>query len=331
MAKITVTYKLSPAGQRASLIAGGDGRAVQSVDIEATPELLALANVDRDGKASISLTTEGVLRDDRPVFGRLGRARYEQSPFEAAIAFDSPPADLGQWIIENHARAQVEKARVRAELEMEAAAAEKQRRQEAEAAVRAFLDGSRFRSATIEEGRVRLYTNDDRTGITESLSSSDFAAELLPQLQAKADQIAAEVKARKAAAEEAVKREIEEERAAVAAWVQEHGSERLKKCAEAGMLDNCIGVYRAERLAKEIGPNARWDSDRYEDDGVRNPSEAALDQLLALRLVYEDEDVSLIRQRRKGRDDVDDERWVTCVKLNLAWNPDAYAILPIDS
>ena len=55
MTPIKISYALSEVGRRASLLAGGDGRRDQSVSVEATSELLALASVAADGTASVYL------------------------------------------------------------------------------------------------------------------------------------------------------------------------------------------------------------------------------------------------------------------------------------
>lgn len=329
MAKIAVHYALTPAGQRASLLAGGNGKAAQSVEIEATPELLALATIDSDGNASINLLGRSgmVHSGDLPIVG-VARSSTSDAITEKRHAFDALPGDIGQWILDSHRRAMADLARLTTEIEAEKAAKDAEERRIDEASVRAFLDGSKFRSAEFSLGELWLYANDDRSGGYRRIHGSRLPAELLVEARAKAEAIAAAVAARKAAQEEAERVRAEQARAEVAAWVEEHGSDRLKKCAEANMLEQCLGVYRAERLAEELGGTARWDSDAFKDDVVRNPSEAALDQLLALRLVYGDEAVSLIRQRHE---DDDDGEWTTCVRIDLAWNPDRYAILPIDS
>lgn len=50
--KIRVEYLLSEVGRKASLLAGGDGKELQVIETNLTPELLERAYVDRDGRAT---------------------------------------------------------------------------------------------------------------------------------------------------------------------------------------------------------------------------------------------------------------------------------------
>lgn len=68
------------------------------------------------------------------------------------------------------------------------------------------------------------------------------------------------------------------------AWIADHGSPRLKKTVEAGLLEGSLAVYRDERLANDH-PDWLWLA-RADEKAVRdpiNPSEEALDSLLLAR------------------------------------------------
>lgn len=67
MATIKITYDLSENGRRASLLAGGDGREHQVVEVPATPELLAIAHIATDGSAAYSLAGRGSIDYDAPI------------------------------------------------------------------------------------------------------------------------------------------------------------------------------------------------------------------------------------------------------------------------
>jgi hypothetical protein len=77
-------------------------------------------------------------------------------------------------------------------------------------------------------------------------------------------------------------------------WVLEHGSDRLKKAHQAGMLTLCQGVYRSERLSLE---RPGWEylplenmtnaAIRRQFVDVHNPSEVALDAYLHAEEFYE--------------------------------------------
>src|SRR3990167_2850966 len=53
MGKIRINYLLSVVGQKALLLAGGDGKRLQVIEVEPTEVALALAEVDREGRATI--------------------------------------------------------------------------------------------------------------------------------------------------------------------------------------------------------------------------------------------------------------------------------------
>ncbi|MDQ7789586.1 MAG: hypothetical protein RDU41_05965 [Clostridia bacterium] len=54
----TITYLLSEAGRKASILAGGDGQEKQAMETPVTPELLELAYVQQDGSVYLNIATE---------------------------------------------------------------------------------------------------------------------------------------------------------------------------------------------------------------------------------------------------------------------------------
>ena len=56
MATIRVFYQLDESGRKASLLAGGNGKAAQFIDVEMTAELLAVVHVDDNGNATYNLS-----------------------------------------------------------------------------------------------------------------------------------------------------------------------------------------------------------------------------------------------------------------------------------
>jgi len=113
---VQIRYRLSEAGRRASLIAGGDGRDGQTVDVPATQELIALAEVSADGVARISLRSPG-------------------------YGFDSPVADPAAVAIAEAADRQFQRAEVDARAERQSIARDAQIR----ADVHAYLSDSTSR------------------------------------------------------------------------------------------------------------------------------------------------------------------------------------------
>src|SRR5207245_284554 len=71
---VTVTYALSEDGRKRSLLAGGDGRALQQLTIHVPPARLHLVSVDADGVARLKL-----------------RPRYELDAENAVVRIDAPP------------------------------------------------------------------------------------------------------------------------------------------------------------------------------------------------------------------------------------------------
>jgi hypothetical protein len=70
---VTANYHLSEEGRKASLFAGGDGRAVQEITVQVPTNRFHLVTVDDDGQARLRLrpryslnTNQDVIRDDAP-------------------------------------------------------------------------------------------------------------------------------------------------------------------------------------------------------------------------------------------------------------------------
>jgi hypothetical protein len=70
----TATYLLSEEGRKASLLSGGDGRAVQELTIDVPASRLHLVSVDADGVARLKL-----------------RPRYQRDGERGVIRVDAPP------------------------------------------------------------------------------------------------------------------------------------------------------------------------------------------------------------------------------------------------
>ena len=72
---VTATYLLSEEGRKASLLAGGDGRAIQQLTVQVPSHRLHLVTVDANGIAMLKL-----------------RPRYELAEEERVIRVDAPPS-----------------------------------------------------------------------------------------------------------------------------------------------------------------------------------------------------------------------------------------------
>ena len=90
---VTATYLLSEEGRKASLLAGGDGRAVQELTVEVPANRLHLVSVDADGVARLKL---------RPRYQLDGEQRVVR--IDSAPTYDAPPEveDLFREAARNH-------------------------------------------------------------------------------------------------------------------------------------------------------------------------------------------------------------------------------------
>lgn len=89
----TATFLLSEEGRKASLLSGGDGRAVQTVTIEVPANRLHLVSVDRQGAARLRLRPRFEVDSDERV------TRVDSAP-----SFDAPPSadELLRLAARNH-------------------------------------------------------------------------------------------------------------------------------------------------------------------------------------------------------------------------------------
>src|ERR671923_1367421 len=90
---VTATYLLSEEGRKASLLAGGNGRALQEVTIQVPTNRLHLVTVDANGRAHLKL---------RPRFELNAEQRVVK--IDALPAYDVPPTvdDLFREAGRNH-------------------------------------------------------------------------------------------------------------------------------------------------------------------------------------------------------------------------------------
>lgn len=120
MAKIAISYVLTPAGQKADLMAGGTGKADRTIDVDATPELMAAANIARDGQASYNLHEphgmtvcgrdfSAVLTPEQATSEVLAaEVRCSDRKHAEDLAFKAELADRDAWIAE-HGSARLKK------------------------------------------------------------------------------------------------------------------------------------------------------------------------------------------------------------------------------
>lgn len=90
---VTASYVLSEDGRKASLLSGGDGRAVQQIALQVTANRLHLISVDKQGVARLKLRPRFERDDER------GLVRIDAAPM-----YDAPPTidDLYRAAAKNH-------------------------------------------------------------------------------------------------------------------------------------------------------------------------------------------------------------------------------------
>lgn len=94
MLSATATYVLSEDGRKASLLAGGDGHAVQQIALEVPANRLHLVSVDKQGVARLKLRPRFERQDGQQSIVRI----------DAAPLYDAPPSidDLYRVAATNH-------------------------------------------------------------------------------------------------------------------------------------------------------------------------------------------------------------------------------------
>jgi len=255
MATIKVTYKLNQAGQRASLLAGGDGRAIQTTTVEATAQLLAVADIASDGSASYDLSAT----TDPQIYCSIDPQQYSASISDVAAAI------MNEEIRRSTLRAERAAQRARDAAEDTEGRAQ---RAAARAAATAEWRALAARYLAGEELPVTITGNTRIAG--HAAGDTDVAtSEWLA--------VDSEYRRRETAAEEAREREQATTRARLLAsrlaWMREHGapvevSERL----EAGVLSHSEleTVVRDALLPAVIGEVSEYEhksrSDIYHND-----------------------------------------------------------------
>src|SRR5690242_14623085 len=98
MLTVTATYLLSEEGRKASLLGGGDGKAVQQLSLQVPANRLHLVSVDANGVARLK------LRPRYQLDGENGIARIDAGP-----TYDAPP-DVEELFREAARNHQLERA-----------------------------------------------------------------------------------------------------------------------------------------------------------------------------------------------------------------------------
>jgi len=222
---VTATYLLSEEGRKASLLAGGDGRAIQQMSIQVPTSRLHLVTVDDEGVALLKL---------RPRYERDGEQRVIRT--DAPPTYDSPPSleDLYREAARNH---ELERAYHQQRTAVRTERRETQRQFRAQLA-QTFMSDRAQRALvhpapspkrcylTAERGRVLFDVNTDE-GIAREVPPeahrrfrADLRARREQNLHQRAEQLAL----------------YEEKKRLIAEWIAAHGTPEQRGRQAAGVL-----------------------------------------------------------------------------------------------
>ncbi len=250
---VTTTYLLSEEGRKASLLAGGDGRAVQELTVQVPTNRLHLVTVDADGVARLKL-----------------RPRYETKGEQHVVRIDAPPAYDAPPAVEDLFRDAARNLQLERAFETERRAAKARRREtdrdrRAQLAT-AFLNDPAQRALVhppptpkrcylaTERGRVLFDVTTDETPGREVPPEAHrrFRADLRTRreenLRRRAEQLALH----------------EEKKRFIANWIVAHGTPDQQARQGAGVLP----IEEAIEALTDHAFRALEDRQRYYRDGV---------------------------------------------------------------
>ena len=250
---VTVTYRLSQDGRKASLLNGGDGRAVQQLSVQVPTSRLHLVSVDDEGVARLKL---------QPRYERDGDQRIIRS--DMPPTYDSPPLieDLYKEAARNHElervyhqqRSAVRTERRDAQRELRIKLAQAFLTDRAQRALVHPAPSPKRCYVTGQHGRVLFDVSSDE-GIAKDVppeAHRRFRADLRGRrdhnLRARAEQLALH----------------EEKTRVIAEWMAAHGTPEQQSRQAAGVLPMAEAI---EAMADEAFA-AIADHDRYVRDGA---------------------------------------------------------------
>lgn len=302
---IKFTYKLSTDGQRAAILAGAPAHELRSEEIPITPARLALATIDAAGRATI---------DKAPLpWGGYEYVTVETHDSDPTAALDGRIKAIEKKIADEAAAERAEREQWECELAVSAAYVA------ANPGARYFVGLSVVGARLGGEGGIWINnsTRVHQPGRVSTGLVSAPAREHQRQIHDWLDTVLARSSEDNRAAEElAKKRKLAAAQSAAAerdAWIRSHGSERLRKCLDLGMIETCGGIYRDERLALDF-PGWIMDGDDTEKESeIRNPSIKALAALEEARKISPD--ATLVKVRPAYLDDTEGAGWREAVRL----------------
>lgn len=251
-----VTVYLTQAAQRAAVLAGQDAHAVQTWETQ-DPALAARAlelgaTIDVNG----NVVLEGVY------VGGVVRVLVDRRPVSAADALDALSHALALAVVEADRRRDAERA------------AEDKRC--AAWAARPLAERVRYSGG--------CYYDVNTDGCSAKHLAEHYPT-ALAEAQTEAERLRTAHRERVDVERVATERARERARVERDAWIAQHGSERLRRALQLGLVDKVQGSYLEERLALDR-PGWRYElSDETRRDSLE-PSNAALMALEAAQALY---------------------------------------------
>ena len=251
---VTATYMLSEAGRKASLLAGGNGRAVQEIGVDVPANRLHLVSVDVNGIARLKL---------RPQY-RLDAESQRVIRTDAAPVYDVPPdiEDLFRDATRNHQLERTYEAERRGERSRRRDADRERRVQIA----RAFLENPTQRAlahpaptpkrcfVASEHGRVLFDASTDEPPARDVPAEAHrrFRADLRARREENLKQRSAQLALH------------EEKKRFIAEWIADHGTPEQQARQAAGVLP----MEEAVEAMTDHAFSALRDRPIYARDGV---------------------------------------------------------------
>jgi hypothetical protein len=333
---IAISYSLSEAGRRASILAGGDGKSNQTVYAPACLELLGVASVAISGEATVQLRAKGAYAQlDAPLSAEDAAAMaLAEAAADKAAAVAKRIADTLAWreaarsylsspttttYFESHGNIGLHPAGYASETdctpeELAAVKAEHTRRVQAE------------RDTNTAQLRAELprWMAGEISGFSSAPSTSGLSDGEKVMIAAEYERREQKAKTDKLAAEKA---KIDERDA----WIRAHGSPRLVKGLELGQLKAMGSVYRDERIAHDLGSEwIAWGAAPEPDDNdLLNPSESALDALAAAKTKWPKSDSRLCSVGGMDKRGYDHD-WRPALMIDGPWDASVTAIMYVD-
>jgi hypothetical protein len=305
---VTATYLLSEDGRKASLLAGGDGRAVQQIALQVPANRLHLVSVDKQGIARLKLRPRFERDDER------GIVRIDAAPI-----YDAPPT------IDELYRAAAKNHELEAAYFAERAAQRSKRtdddRSRREATAEAFLADKGQRAIVHPPpSPKRCYIITERGRLLFDVATDQGLAKEVPpeaHRRFRADLRAKEDRDRQDRAAQLALHE--EKKRFIAEWVAENGTDEQKARQAAGVLPLAEAV---EGITDQVfAVNGRLPI--YERDGAERLQQAIRERTGAVDTVVGPSDV-VVRSSHAVKATA--EQWAVVQELtNLV--PDANVVL----